>query len=224
MINKLLRIVAPHYCYGCQKIGSVLCDNCKYDIVDDAISGCIVCTAPSLVGICSRCRTTYDRAWCVGDRSGVLQNVIDALKFERVSDAADSLASLLDDSLPELPSEVIVVPVPTIPSHIRQRGYDHSLLIATAFARRRRLSLDTSLSRTNARFVQRGSNKLTRLRQAKSAFACAGSLNPDKVYLLIDDVVTTNATVRYAAEALRSAGTSTVWVAVLARQPLDKVT
>jgi predicted amidophosphoribosyltransferase len=40
--------------------------------------------------------------------------------------------------------------------------------------------------------------------------------------LLVDDVVTTNATVRYAAQALKDAGAQIVWVAVTARQPLDK--
>jgi predicted amidophosphoribosyltransferase len=49
-------------------------------------------------------------------------------------------------------------------------------------------------------------------------------LDEAPVYLLIDDVVTTNATLRYAADALMTAGAKTVWVGVAARQPLDKTT
>ncbi|MET0980124.1 MAG: phosphoribosyltransferase family protein [Candidatus Saccharimonadales bacterium] len=39
--------------------------------------------------------------------------------------------------------------------------------------------------------------------------------------MLIDDVVTTGATIKYAAESLRQAGATQIWVAVIARQPLD---
>ncbi len=223
MLNKLLQIVAPHHCYGCTKIGYVLCANCKYDIIDEAQDACIVCDAPAVDGICGLCRTTYSKAWCVGDRRGPLMAVIDGLKFDHVKAAAGTLAELLDDRLPLLPQGTIVVPVPTIPSHIRQRGYDHTLLIARLFAKQRNLPLKQPLIRLD-RKVQRGRSKKERLEQARAAFSCPGRLDEAPVYLLIDDVVTTNATLRYAADALMTAGAKTVWVGVAARQPLDKTT
>ena len=67
---------------------------------------------------------------------------------------------------------------------------------------------------------QRGKNRIERLQQANKAFvadpACAG-----KRILLIDDIVTTGATVQCATMALLAAGAQTVWVGVIARQPLD---
>lgn len=221
MINKLLQIVAPHHCYGCHKTGTLLCDNCKYDIVDESFDACIVCLAPSLVGICSSCRTSYDRAWFVGERTGVLEQLINALKFRRAKSSADVLADLLSVRLPALPPDTVLVPIPTLRRHVRQRGYDHCLLIAKSLARRRRVRLESLLDR-KASTVQRGVNKKDRMSQAKESFICSGPLDPDMTYLLVDDVVTTNATVRYAAEALRSAGAKNVWVAVVARQPLEK--
>lgn len=221
MINKVLQLIAPHHCYGCQKIGQTLCANCKYDIEEDGFDACIVCTRPSSAGICTTCHTTYDKAWCVGDRLGALERLIDAYKFERVKDACVPLVELLDSRLPVLPESVIIVPIPTVPKHIRQRGYDHAAMIAKQLAKRRSLPYQVLLERTDVT-MQRGKNKKQRMQQAESAYRCNATLDPAAIYLLVDDVVTTNATIRFGADALRKAGATDVWVAVLARQPLDK--
>lgn len=147
--------------------------------------------------------------------------VIDGLKFNHVKAAAGTLAELLDSHMPVLPLGTVIVPVPTIPPHIRVRGYDHTLLIAKELAKRRKLELGQYLKRLNYG-VQRGKSKNERLEQARLAFTCPSKLDGAPAYLLIDDVVTTNATLRYAAEALGAAGAKTVWVGVVARQPLKK--
>lgn len=221
MIDRLLEFVAPHHCFGCGKIGTVLCANCKYNIVDEAFSGCIVCTRPSAAGICNRCKTTYEKAWCVGDREGVLERLINAYKFDRVRRASATLGALLDETLPVLPAHTVVVPVPTVRSHIRVRGYDHAYLVAREFAKRRKLRLKPHVSRS-ASTSQRGLNKPERMKEAKLAFYCSDKLDATTPYLVVDDVVTTNATLRYAAGVLHDAGATTIWAAVIARQPLDK--
>jgi predicted amidophosphoribosyltransferase len=101
------------------------------------------------------------------------------------------------------------------------RGYDHAALLACAFARRRNLGFTTVLGRADDS-VQQGASKAQRLAQAKRAFRCDATKSVP--HLLIDDVFTTGATVRYAAEALRNAGASEVYVAVLSRQLLEKPT
>jgi len=57
--------------------------------------------------------------------------------------------------------------------------------------------------------------------QALSAFGIHGSVDPRATYLIIDDIVTTGATIEYAALLLKEAGAKTIWVAAIARQPLD---
>jgi ComF family protein len=221
MIDDILQIIAPHYCYGCGGTGPVLCPNCKYDIIDEGFSGCIVCNAPSRDGVCRTCKTTYDKAWCVGERGGALERTIDEFKFKRARSAYKPLGDLLHQTLPSLPESTVLVPVPTIAKHVRQRGYDHTRLLARRLAKIRRLPLAAVLARSSAT-VQRDARKRRRLEQAKTAFSCRRQLEAKATYLLIDDVVTTNATLRYAAAALRQAGARQVWAAVLARQPLDK--
>ena len=221
MVDSLLQFIAPHYCYGCAKPGTLLCSDCKYDITDEANDACIVCTLPTSVGICPRCHTSYDRAWLVGERDGALRQLIDELKFRRVRAASQSLSDLLAARLPVLPTNCVIVPVPTIGSHIRVRGYDQVQLIAKGVGKRRKLPVQSLVIRRHSA-VQLGASKRLRLKQMSTAFACVSPVDPDMTYLLIDDVVTTNATLRYCAQALRDGGATQVWVAALARQPLDK--
>lgn len=222
MIEKLLAFIAPHHCFGCGILGFTLCESCKYDIVSEAFSACVGCGVPivPVTGLCAKCKYPYERAWCVADRRDQLQRLIDGYKFRNARAAYWPLADLLHLRLPDLPKETVIVPIPTISSHIRQRGYDHMLLIARQLGRFRHLPVNSLLTRaTNT--TQRGAKARERDAQAKAAFVCQSQLNSDAVYLLVDDVITSGATVNYAAQTLRNAGASRVWVASISRQLLD---
>jgi len=146
--------------------------------------------------------------------------LIDHFKFERAKAAYKVAADLLLETIPELPAETIIVPIPTVRAHIRERGYDHTFLVAKRIAKQRHLKLSPVLKRKTAT-EQKGTDAKERDRQAKSAFRVEGSLQPSIPYLLIDDVVTTGSTLRYGAKALQRAGARDIWVAALAKQPLD---
>lgn len=93
-------------------------------------------------------------------------------------------------------------------------------LIARHFARQRNLPFVATLQRrTNTK--QRAASARQRTTNAKEAFAVHKKPDPEKIYLLIDDVVTTGATIKYATKTLLDAGAMTVWVASISRQPLD---
>jgi ComF family protein len=221
MIDILLKHIAPHLCCGCGKIGTLLCDNCKYNITSERQQRCLGCAGlADESGVCRHCQVAYSRAWCVGERSGVLQRLIGDFKFQNMYAAHHPLAALLIDSVDQLPSNTVIVPIPTVASHIRERGYDHTYLIANQLARHHHLSLQPILVRATST-KQRGASHAKRISQAKKAFKLAKSIDPSVPYLLIDDVVTTGATIKYAAEILHQAGAIQIWVAVIARQPLD---
>lgn len=223
MIDTFLQIVAPHHCYGCGIAGLLLCDNCKYNIVDERFPACVVCQRPhARHGVCHSCKTSYERAWVVSERSDEVEQLLNGYKFMRQKSGAKVCVELLESILPVFSGmDITVVPVPTISTHIRRRGYDHTVLIAKNLARRRKLPYSAVLSRQTDS-VQLGSSKRERFENAKHAFRVTKQLDPDVIYLVIDDVVTTGATLQFAAEALRKAGASNVWVAAIARQPLDK--
>jgi ComF family protein len=182
---------------------------------------CIVCNRPTgLMWLCNTCHAPYERVWVVGERDGILQRLVGLYKFERTQSAYKVLGDLLLETLPDLPANTIIVPVPTVSNHIRERGYDHMLLIARYIAKARGLSCEQLVNRkTNTK--QRQATAKQRDTQAKQAFAVRGEINQDRSYLLIDDVVTTGATIKYASRALRDAGAKHVWLAIIARQNLS---
>jgi len=112
------------------------------------------------------------------------------------------------------------VVVPTVRSHIRQRGYDHIDLIARQFAAMRGLPIRYLLRRATTD-VQHLVGREERRTQADRAFELVEtddlSMGP---ILLIDDIITTAATVTAASKLLSQTGLP-VWVAALAYQPLD---
>lgn len=221
MFDKLLDFIAPHYCYSCQKRGHVLCNSCRYNIVSETQNHCFDCRIPSINGVCQACATKlpFAASYFVGERLGELEKMLDDFKFQRTYRVHKTLAQLLDDSLPRMPPDTLVIPIPTIAKHVRRRGYDHTDLITRAFAKRRRLKSIRPLQRTT-NTVQLGATARERRRQAQTAYACPSRLQPETTYLLLDDIATTGATLTEAARCLRQAGAQTVVVAVVARQPL----
>ena len=221
MIDKILSYIAPHHCCSCDRIGTILCDNCKYNITSEIKPRCVVCGRPTRLGnLCTSCQVPYEKVWVVGERAGALQRVIGLYKFERAKSAYKVLGDLLLEILPDLPDDTIIVPIPTVSSHIRERGYDHMLLIAKYIAKSRNLKYQTVLDRITTT-KQRQSSAKKRALQAKNAFEVVGKIDKNVPYLLIDDVMTTGATIKYASKTLQKAGANHVWVAIIARQTLD---
>jgi ComF family protein len=202
MLDKVLSIVAPHYCSECGEIGSNLCLYCKYNIADD------------------KSFQLGKQTRVVGLYKDVLGRLIKDLKFERNKSSANILGELLHECLPDYGANVVVVPIPTIDKHIRQRGYDHMSLIARRFAKLRGYNLSHALSRASPS-VQMGASAKKRLEQAKEAFKVQGVVGSDTTFLVLDDVTTTGATLRYAAKSLRLAGAKRVYAAAIAHQTLD---
>lgn len=116
----------------------------------------------------------------------------------------------------------VVCPVPTAPGRVRRRGYDQSDIIARRLAKRLKSSHKPLLGRlTGTRQV--GSTKRQRRVNMKSAFYIKNSLHvKNNKVMLIDDVLTTGATLEAAAKILLDNGAQRVCAATFAFRPMAK--
>ena len=220
MFDKLIAVLAPHSCLVCGREGAMLCAWCRQDACLPAIAVCYSCRSLSPdFATCAKCRKKSPlKMVCVAtDYRGTAKTLVHNLKFGRAMAAAGTLAAVMDDTLPFLNPETIVTFVPAATGHVRVRGYDQSKLIARAVANGRNLRNFTLLRRSGQE-RQVGSDRSLRLKQLKNKY------RPVKTYLikgadilLIDDVITTGATLEEAARTLKQAGAKSVSAAVFAR-------
>ena len=158
-----------------------------------------------------------DKIYAVGYREGVLMKLTEDYKYKSIRKTAEVLAELMSAAIPKKfggDEEVVVVPLPTIGRHIRERGFDHTLLLAKRLAILKNWKVATVISRKNTT-VQVGADSDKRKEQAKGAYAVSSRLDEKKQYLLIDDVWTTGASMEAAISAIKKAGAKKVASAVI---------
>ena len=139
------------------------------------------------------------------------------MKYERARAGIAEAAALLGPLMPCMPTDVVLVHIPTATSRVRQRGYDHAGLLARSLSRQERIAHVGCLSRMGQAH-QVGSGRMARLRQLEHAFRL---VRQDRIrgrhVVLVDDVLTSGATLETAARVLRRAGAARVSAIVFAQ-------
>lgn len=219
----LFDLLAPHSCRGCGHIGSVLCDRCKNYIKDSHQAICPHCKNTTKSGKCPNC-PDLPPTYTIGERSGLLGDIIHDYKYHSIRALAHPLASLMHDFLPPQNTPSIIVPLPTIDRHIRSRGFDHTKLIARHLSKLEgpHCTTEELLVRTK-NTTQVGTDRSTRITQASSAYALArhAPIDPSLTFILLDDVWTTGASMRACIKILQQAGVSKIILALLSLSRLD---
>ncbi len=185
-------------------------------------------SADPLCGVCRQGDLEFDMARSYGVYAGNLRQAILHLKFYGREHLGLRLGALLAntwEALPGLDSPVIV-PVPLHPSRRRQRGFDQAELLARGLIRglrrgNRFRSLQTALNtlrRTRATPPQVGLSASARRENVRGVFSVARPERVrNRVVVVVDDVMTTGATLSACARALKQAGASSVLALTLAR-------
>jgi len=111
-----------------------------------------------------------------------------------------------------------LVPVPVHEARLRQRGYNQAALLADALGAGTGLPVLDLLERRRATARQHGLGKAARLHNLRGAFALRdGARTPARV-ILVDDILTTSATLESCAGVLRAAGAASVCGFAIARE------
>jgi ComF family protein len=158
----------------------------------------------------------------VGPHTAPLRDAVHALKYRNQTALAAPLGAILTAHLEDggdLPLDGLL-PVPLHPEREKERGYNHSHLIASAMTPTGVPLRADLLHRQRATPPQVGLSRDERLTNVSGAFRAS----PDAAggsWLLIDDVCTTGATLEACASALRAAGAVAVYAITLTRSYYD---
>jgi len=182
---------------------------------------------------CRACRISsppFTKAVAYGHYEGGMREAIHALKYNRLHPAARVLGGMLAQAIAKLageaPAEMLVVPIPLHRSKYAQRGFNQARALAEEALHDLKKThptwqlklAPTTLLRLRPTESQAGLTPRQRRQNVRGAFSVGdGGAVTAKHILLVDDILTTGATARAAAQALAKAGAASVWVATLAR-------
>ena len=234
-----LDLLLPPQCLSCRAIVAepgTLCGACFAKVRFLSAPWCAACGMPFafdpggaevLCGACIRRRPAYDRARAVFRYDDSSRGLILAFKHGDRIDAAPAYARWLARAGAELIDGAdLIAPVPLHWTRLFHRRYNQSALLANALARLTgRAAAPDLLRRRRRTLSQGGLGRAERIRNVRGAFAVRAASRAaieGKRILLIDDVLTTGATVDGCATALRKAGASAVDVLTLARVARDE--
>jgi predicted amidophosphoribosyltransferase len=195
----LLDLVLPASCIGCFRPGAALCPACAVvEPVHVDAAG-----VPTVAG---------------GSYDGPLRTALLGYKERGRRDLAAPLATILAAALDRLAvPEAVLVPVPSSPAARRERGGDHVARLA------RRVGPTTSLLRlTRSVRDSAGLDSSARAVNLHRAMQARASPRPAPLVVVVDDIVTTGATLAEAARALRAAGWPVAGAAVVAATRLRR--
>jgi len=201
----------PIYCAGCRREGYWLCPDCTAAIRIMPLFLCPGCGRLSPGGMTHpRCSTLTPLSALVSPyhyANPSIRRLIKDYKYHGALPIERLLVGLTGNGARSLrtlfPQEAVIVPMPLYGSRERERGFNQAATLARALGQALSLKVAMPLSRIRRTEEQARLTSAERRENCQRAFACT-PLAGD--YILVDDVVTSGATMRAAAEALKKAG------------------
>lgn len=234
----LVDLLYPPYCSVCgegAESGDYLCATCSNEAdarARQAPSECARCSlpfwgAPPLPQICAECEARQPAFECVvaaRTLNGAVREVVHQFKYGGRCHLrlllADWLAEGLRDPRLRAPPPELLVPVPLHWWKRHRRGFNQAALLARELSRRTGLQVEDALCRRRSTGTQTALGRELRLENMRGAFGFgrAGERRvAGRAVLLVDDVLTTGATLDACARVLLEGGASSVRALVVAR-------
>lgn len=218
-------LVAPRcvVCGGDTHAAQDVCPACDYDL-PRITHACVQCGLPIegatdlRCGQCVASPPAFAATMSAFAYAGPIRHLLHELKFRHKLHAARVLGELMVRELNSRDARVdLILPVPLHAARLRERGYNQALELARPIARALNIPIDLhSCERTRATAPQSDLPSEQRSRNVKNAFVLVRELKARRI-ALVDDVMTTGATVESLAALLRKSGVEEVQVWVCAR-------
>ena len=227
MFNKFLNILFPETCPVCQHPAedhktAPICSDCWQTVSPYEGPMCRRCGKPLVSDVSTTCgecledEPAFSYARSFGLYEGVLKKAISLLKFYGIKRLSKPLSDIIFHI--EMPRVDAVIPVPLHEKRLRQREFNQSALLAKYLAESLGIAvLLNCLVKVRDTMPQVGLNSGHRRKNIKRAFDIKQrELIEGKNIMLVDDVVTTGATVRECSRILKKAGARNIYVITLA--------
>lgn len=222
LVRGLISILAPRTCYGCNRPGTSLCLECLKRYVEPRQPHCFECQWGWRLGTtCLSCAPDVSLVGTVVATryTGLVRTLMRRLKQSPDVRIAELFGKLLARRIMHIPVRpTLITFMPTSPGRYRERGYNPAELIARTVARELVLPCRPTLLRLTTKH-QMGLDRMDRRSQIAGAFVMRGGAHVrGETIVIIDDVMTTGASLNEAARELTESGANWVWGAAVARR------
>lgn len=213
MLSAVLDVLFPPRCVGCD---AVLVTQHPCPVCPDCVLGMQWINGP--VGSPDIPLGLFDQLAACCTFSGPIIDALHRFKYERRTDLARPLGVLLAGACGSYHADSVIIPVPLSRRRLRERGYNQAQLLARQLRRTHPMMIAPhALRRQRDTRPQVGQERDARLANVRGAFVVHDrTIMRDRHVILLDDVMTTGATLTACAKALRHAGAASVSALVVA--------
>lgn len=230
--NFLLELLFPKFCFGCNKEGSYLCEDCKslLDICEQQY--CLCNKNPKIIkGKCKKCQNKSLSGLYFAlsyKKNPVIKKLIYQFKYEPfIKDLAETFAKIIAEHLiiSKNNTEAIwqnscFVPIPLDKKKLKWRNYNQAEELSKELSKIINVPVVlNNLVKTKSTLSQVDLSEKQREENIKDAFLIKDSVEiKDKKVFLVDDVYTTGSTMNECAKILKKAGVKEVFGITIARE------
>ena len=212
----LIDLLLPPACAACGRSGDVLCPACVGEFEPPDDGAFVVADAGVALG--------QELILGIGAFAyrGAIRRALGRLKYAGAARVARPLAAAAVPALSRLlrisGSSAVLVPVPIHPGRERQRGYNQALLLAEELGRCCHAPVAPVLERRAVTERQHRLDRAARLRNLQDAIGLQPGARAPRVAIVVDDILTTSATLEACASVLNRGGTQESYGFAIARE------
>jgi ComF family protein len=203
-----------------------VCKSCATELPRLPVTHCPQCALFSASGaVCGQCLQSppaFDRTFAAFRYAYPLDSMLQCYKYQHQLHLAEQLAGLMlsvrtSETPTHHPPPDLIVPMPLHPHRLRERGFNQSLEIARHLATQLKIPLEANAAvRTRLSPPQASLPLKARVKNMKQAFVCTGRFDGLRI-ALVDDVMTTGASLNELSRTFKNAGAKQVECWVIAR-------